>query len=433
MLEFKRLGRTHSQLQGGPLPFLARTGQFDGQRLAELRPHNFLPATKQSAKAQRFAVERGNRDFSQRRSEGSRSHGQPGSYSLYRCRASMINNPPFIAPALLAWYDRHQRRLPWRALPGEPRDPYRIWLSEIMLQQTGVATVIPYFERFISIWPNVRALTAAPLDHILREWAGLGYYARARNLHACARSIVADWQGEFPRTYADLLSLTGIGPYTAGAIAAIAYDLPHAAVDGNVERVVARLAALATSLPAVKPEIRRLIGQLVPAERAGDFAQALMDLGAMICTPANPKCLLCPLKDVCAAYASGEPARYPLRLKKAEKSIRYGHIFWLENRTGAVYLRRRPDQGLLGGMMEFPSTEWLPRLSKPKPPWIADWQTLPGVVRHTFTHFHLELIVHRTVLKENQVVSGLWLPPSRFVEIALPTLMRKVVDHVQRL
>jgi A/G-specific adenine glycosylase len=340
-----------------------------------------------------------------------------------------MNNFPYISSALLEWYDRHRRQLPWRALPGEPREPYRIWLSEIMLQQTVVAAVIPYFQRFVAAWPRVEDLAAAPLDDILREWAGLGYYARARNLHRCAQTIVAEHGGQFPQTIEGLLSLPGIGPYTAGAIAAIAFDLPHAAVDGNVERVVSRLAALATPLPAVKPEIRRLAEQLVPHRRAGDFAQALMDLGATICTPASPKCLLCPLNTVCAAYVEGTPANYPRRLKKSLKPTRYGHIFWLEDKQENVLLRRRPEQGLLGGMMEFPSSPWLPQPSKMQPLYKADWRTLPETVLHTFTHFHLELTVHAATIAIRPEPPGIWLPPARFAEVALPTVMRKVANH----
>jgi A/G-specific adenine glycosylase len=343
-----------------------------------------------------------------------------------------MNQPVPLSGPLLAWYDRHRRTLPWRALPGEARDPYRIWLSEIMLQQTVVAAVIPYFERFIAKWPTIADLASAPLDDVLREWAGLGYYARARNLHRCAQVIVNDHGGRFPQNLDGLLALPGIGAYTAGAIAAIAFDLPYAAVDGNVERVLSRLARLETPLPAVKPEIRRLAEQLVPPARAGDFAQALMDLGATICTPTSPKCLLCPLNTTCLAYQEGMPAAYPRRLKKADKPTRYGHIFWIRDKGGNVLLRRRPEQGLLGGMMEFPSSPWLPTPHDFKPLFPADWQQLPGIVRHTFTHFHLELSIHTVIIASPGDQIGIWLPPSRFAEIALPTVMKKVATHAIR-
>src|SRR5579864_5767704 len=304
------------------------------------------------------------------------------------------HRPP--AAALLAWYDRHRRDLPWRAPPGRRPDPYRVWLSEIMLQQTSVATVGPYFGRFMARWPEVSALAAASLDEVLHLWQGLGYYARARNLHACARVVAERHGGQFPRTSAELRGLPGIGDYTAAAIAAIAFDEPAAAVDGNVERVMARLFAVADPLPAAKPRLRSLAAALVPRRRAGDFAQALMDLGAVICTSRRPRCVLCPWRQDCAAAASGIAESLPARAEKPERPLRYGILFWLARGDGAVLLRRRPERGLLGGMIELPSTEWRAA------PWgaaeaiaaapvTAAWTALPGAVRHGFTHFRLEL------------------------------------------
>ena len=335
-----------------------------------------------------------------------------------------------IQKDLLRWYDVHQRRLPWRALPGQSPNPYRVWLSEIMLQQTVAATVIPYFQKFVAKWPTVQDLAAAPLDAVLTEWAGLGYYARARNLHKCAGVVVCDHGEVFPCTINELLKLPGIGVYTAGAIAAIAFDRPEAAVDGNVERVTARLAAIETPLPAAKPELRQVAAGLVPRNRAGDFAQALMDLGATICTPTSPKCLACPLTAHCAAYAIGNPSRWPLRTSKPQKPTRYGQVYWAIDEDGAVLVRRRAESGLLGGMIEFPSTGWSGPAEE-TPPFEAAWQAVPGRVRHSFTHFHLELELLTATLSGGRQ-AGIWVTPDRFGEIALPSVMRKVAGHAAR-
>ena len=339
-----------------------------------------------------------------------------------------------LAPALLAWYDRHRRTLPWRALPGAHPDPYRVWLSEIMLQQTTVATVGAYFDRFVTRFPTVEALAAAALDEVLHAWQGLGYYARARNLHACARAIVSEHGGHFPDTEEGLRALPGIGAYTAGAIAAIAFDRKAAAVDGNVERVIARLAALETPLPAVKPEIRALVETLVPEQRAGDFAQAAMDLGATICTPRSPKCILCPWQVACRARALGRAEELPRRREKAAKPTRRGTAFWVVRPDGSVLLRRRPDSGLLGGMIEVPSTQWREGRSseidvKQAAPVRASWVRIPGTVRHTFTHFHLELAVLTGEASAKAKGEGFWVPLDRLSEQALPTVMKKVVSH----
>ncbi|MSP89731.1 MAG: A/G-specific adenine glycosylase [Alphaproteobacteria bacterium] len=340
--------------------------------------------------------------------------------------------PLAIARPLLAWYDRHRRRLPWRAPPGETPDPYRVWLSEIMLQQTTVAAVGPYFERFFARWPDVSALAEAPVEDVMRAWAGLGYYARARNLHACARTVAAEHGGQFPTDEAGLRALPGIGPYTAAAIAAIAFDRRATAVDGNIERVIARLFALATPLPRVKPELRRLAATLAPARRCGDYTQAMMDLGATVCTSRAPKCPICPLARMCAARAGGLAEDLPRRAPKPVRPLRHGIAFWAIAPDGAVLLRRRPARGLLGGMMEVPSTDWRAERWSPidaaaEAPVRAKWRALPGIVRHGFTHFELELMV---LVGRAAKGEGAWWPIDRLAEAGLPSVMRKIVRHV---
>ncbi|MFO1122662.1 MAG: A/G-specific adenine glycosylase [Hyphomicrobiales bacterium] len=341
------------------------------------------------------------------------------------------------AARLLDWYDRHARVLPWRAPPGTEADPYRVWLSEIMLQQTTVPAVKAYFERFVTLWPSVEALARAPLDEVLKAWAGLGYYARARNLHACARTVIERHGGRFPESEAELRALPGIGPYTAGAIAAIAFGGRHAAVDGNVERVISRWRAIETPLPRSKPEIRAIAQDLVPARRAGDFAQAMMDLGATLCTPRSPDCLICPWADDCIGRQRGIQAELPRKEPKAGVPTRRGVAYWVERGDGAVLLRRRPEKGLLGGMLEVPSSAWagtLPEDMTSAAPLDARWRELPGIVRHTFTHFHLEL----AVLKAESATDGAlrddgdyrWVARRDLAGEALPTVMRKVVALV---
>ncbi|HEX3884219.1 MAG TPA: A/G-specific adenine glycosylase [Stellaceae bacterium] len=336
--------------------------------------------------------------------------------------------------ALLDWYDRHRRDLPWRAPPGRRPDPYRVWLSEIMLQQTTVYTVGPYFDRFVARWPDVFALAAASLDDVLVEWQGLGYYARARNLHRCARAVAEGDGGVFPDTVEGLRELPGIGAYTAAAIAAIAFDRRAAAVDGNVERVVARAYAVTEPLPGCKPRLRALAETLVPPRRAGDFAQAAMDLGATICTPRRPRCVLCPWRDDCAAARAGIAETLPARAEKPERPLRHGTVFWLTRPDGAVLLRRRPEEGLLGGMIEVPSTPW--RASPwedsdalPSAPTPAAWTRLPGIVQHGFTHFRIDLTVLAATTAEPP--DGIWAPLDRLGEYALPTLTKKVVAHAR--
>jgi A/G-specific adenine glycosylase len=311
-------------------------------------------------------------------------------------------------------------------------DAYRVWLSEIMLQQTTVAAVKDYFARFVGLWPTVETLAAAPLDDVLKAWAGLGYYARARNLHACARLVVSRYEGRFPDTEAGLRELPGVGPYTAAAIAAIAFDRQAAAVDGNVERVMARLYAVDTPLPQAKPTIRDLALELVPRDRPGDFAQALMDLGATICTPRAANCLICPWTSACLARQRGLTDVLPRKAAKPAQPLRVGIAFWVE-RDGHVLLRRRPERGLLGGMMEIPSTDWqsqLPHKPLEAAPVAARWRHKAGRIEHVFTHFRLELEIWRAfALQDATVPDGnyRWVPVSELAGEALPSVMRKIV------
>ncbi|HTR84419.1 MAG TPA: A/G-specific adenine glycosylase [Reyranella sp.] len=342
------------------------------------------------------------------------------------------------ASRLLEWYDRHRRTLPWRAPAGQRTPPYLVWLSEIMLQQTTVATVGDYFVKFMTRWPTVEALAAAPLDEVLSAWAGLGYYARARNLHACARTVTERHGGHFPETKAELLSLPGIGPYTAAAIRAIAFDRPASAVDGNVERVIARLYAIETPLPDAKVEINVRAAELVPSERAGDYAQAMMDLGATVCVPRTPRCVICPLMNGCEARKRGIAEELPRRAPKADKPTRRGLAFVLSNRDGAILLRKRPAKGLLGGMDEVPSSAWREgKLSiasaMKEAPVPANWKVLEGGVRHTFTHFHLELTVARATAATSRLAKlapgSDWVTIDQMEARALPTVMRKIIAH----
>jgi A/G-specific adenine glycosylase len=337
--------------------------------------------------------------------------------------------------ALLAWYDRHARVLPWRARRGERSDPYRVWLSEIMLQQTTVKAVAPYYARFLSLWPTVTALAQADLDDVLRAWAGLGYYARARNLHACAIAVVERHAGIFPDTLNGLRALPGIGDYTAAAVAAIAFDGAAVPVDGNVERVVTRLFAVEEVLPAAKPTIKERATSLLPLQRAGDFAQGLMDLGATICTPKKPACALCPWNDVCAARARGDHETFPRKAPKREGRLRRGAAFVVLRADGSVLLRTRPDKGLLAKMTEVPGSEWSHdfdvKAGLDAAPLKATWRRLPGVVRHVFTHFPLELTVFvAQVARSTAAPKGArWVKLSEAAEEALPNVMRKVLAH----
>ncbi|MDP1626761.1 MULTISPECIES: A/G-specific adenine glycosylase [Alphaproteobacteria] len=366
-------------------------------------------------------------------------------------KAKEISGKAAAAP-LLAWYDKHARVLPWRAQKGERADPYVVWLSEIMLQQTTVATVGPYFKGFLKRWPNVEALAGAPQEEVMKAWAGLGYYSRARNLHACAKAVSSVHGGKFPDTVEGLERLPGIGPYTAAAIAAIAFGRAATVVDGNVERVVARLFEIETPLPAAKPEIREKARTLTPEARTGDFAQAMMDLGATVCTPRSPACNRCPINDLCDARAAGTQDLLPARAPKKPRPTRRGACFWLML-DGHVWLRRRPDKGLLGGMLEVPGTPWDERdchrtvidLSQGEnraprgvagevldhAPMAAEWRLVPGLVEHTFTHFHLELEVFTATTRKKLIPGreGMWVPLEEVAGEALPTVMRKVAAH----
>jgi A/G-specific adenine glycosylase len=375
-------------------------------------------------------------------------------------------NPPAIAktarqrgasgahlrPALLLdWYDRHRRRLPWRPLAGERADPYRVWLSEIMLQQTGVKTVGPYFEKFIARWPDVEAMGRASLDDVLRMWAGLGYYSRARNLHACAVAVLRDHGGAFPDTEEGLRTLPGIGPYTAAAIAAIAFDRHTMPVDGNIERVVSRLYAVEESLPQAKPLIQQLAATLLRPSRAGDSelragdvksragdsAQALMDLGSTICTPKKPACALCPLNEDCLSRARGDQESFPRKAPKKAGELRRGAAF-VVTRGGELLVRTRPEKGLLGGMTEVPNSEWLAAqddkralTQAPALKGVARWQRKAGIVTHVFTHFPLELVVYTAdVPARSAAPNGMrWVPVAMLKDEALPNVMRKVIAH----
>lgn len=336
---------------------------------------------------------------------------------------------------LLAWYDRHRRVLPWRARPGERPDPYRVWLSEIMLQQTTVQAVKPYYEAFLARFPTVEALAEAPSEAVMQAWAGLGYYSRARNLHACAKAVVERHGGRFPADEEALRALPGIGVYTAAAVAAIAFDVPAAAVDGNVERVATRLYAIEAPLPAAKPAIREAARALVTEARPGDFAQALMDLGATICTPRRPACALCPWMASCAARAAGTQESFPRKEKKAPRETRIGAAFVAERADGAILLRTRPPTGLLGGMAEPPGGEWRADYALSRAildaPVEARWRRLPGVVRHVFTHFPLEVTVfHARLAADSQAPEGMrFTPRAELAQEPLPSVMKKVLAH----
>jgi len=337
-----------------------------------------------------------------------------------------------VARALLDWYDAHARDLPWRVSPadraaGVRPDPYRIWLSEVMLQQTTVATVGAYFATFTGRWPDVGALAAAPREDVLSAWAGLGYYARARNLHACAQVVVAEHGGAFPRTEAELRALPGVGLYTAAAIAAIAFDEAATVVDGNVERVMARLHATHAPLPGAKKQLYALAATLTPDARPGDYVQAVMDLGATVCTPRNPACARCPLAGTCEGRARGIAATLPVKTPKKARPTRIGTCYLAHRADGAVLLTTRPDTGLLGGMAELPGTDWAEEPPAPAPPLPAEWRAM-GEVRHTFTHFHLILTVMRADLPLDAVPNrGRWTPAARLEDAALPTVMRKAL------
>lgn len=341
-----------------------------------------------------------------------------------------------VSRKLLGWYDRNARRLPWRVGPadravGERPDPYRVWLSEVMLQQTTVAAVRSYFEAFVARWPTVQDLAAAPEAEVMKAWAGLGYYSRARNMKATA-DLVAARGGRFPGSAAELMELPGIGGYTASAIAAIAFDEAAAVVDGNVERVIARLFGIDSPLPGAKEAIRAHQARLTPPERPGDYAQAMMDLGATICTPKRPACALCPLDTDCRAFAMGNPERYPVKAAKAARPTRRGIAFVAVRADGAILLRRRAPEGLLGGMTEVPGSDWPDKAGTGAgaPPLPATWLAVAATVVHVFTHFRLELSVHRADFAAGVAApeGHWWSPPPELPGEALPSVMKKAIE-----
>jgi A/G-specific adenine glycosylase len=459
MLQFDRVCALYPDGKDAGGFRVVAAGPYETQRLgsaSKLRPNDVFPVRNdvdggeplpRERRLQRSVDKVGKR-------LGSASYGlvqgvalcQSECMTLAGPKRAVRRNPAIPSPSpatLLAWYDRNRRDLPWRARPGETPDPYRVWLSEIMLQQTRVETVVRYYGRFLRRFPTIEELAAARQDTVLKLWAGLGYYARARNLHACARTVVARHGGRFPSTEEELRALPGIGAYTAAAIAAIAFGSKAAPVDGNIERVVARLFAVATSLPAGKPELRSLAAALVPDKRAGDFAQAMMDLGATICAPKRPSCGVCPWRHDCAALLEGRPERFPLRAPKREGQLRRGAAYVVRRTDGAVLVRRRPPNGLLGGMVEVPTTEWRPDFEPARSD--ADkvvalgsggvvWRALPGVVRHVFTHFPLELSVFSAdVGKRTRAPKGMRFVAAAALDAeALPSLMRKVIAHAAR-
>lgn len=334
---------------------------------------------------------------------------------------------------LLDWFSRHRRVMPWRAAKGRRADPYHVWLSEIMLQQTTVATVGPYFLKFVGRWPTVNALAAAKLDDVLAAWAGLGYYARARNLHKCAITVANDHGGRFPQTIEGLLELPGIGPYTAAAIASIAFDRPAVAVDGNVERVVSRFFAIQEPLPLSKETIRAKAALLAKdSDSPGDFTQAFMELGATVCTPRQPKCGLCPWASACAGKAAGIAAELPRKLAKPAKPLRYGRVFWIRDARGRFLIHKRKGTGLYEGLYQLPTTDWLDDRAAarrlPPPVRLAGMAPLGAEVRHSFTHFDLFLEIwtgrHG---KAAPLAESAWILPENIDSYALPTLMKKAI------
>ena len=342
-----------------------------------------------------------------------------------------------LSSNLLEWYDINARPMPWRTPPADKKagvrpDPYRVWLSEVMLQQTTVAAVKEYFNRFTTRWPTVSDLAAAQDGDVMGEWAGLGYYARARNLLKCARAVVNDHGGVFPADHAALLKLPGIGPYTAASLSSIAFDLRHVVVDGNVERVMSRFYDIHTPLPSSKPELTAKAEALTPTSRTGDYAQAVMDLGATICTPKSPACGICPWHDPCLARKAGTALELPKKTPKKAKPVRHGTVYLAQRADGAWLLERRPDKGLLGGMLGWPGSDWIDTIEpRPEgtPPSVGNWQIVEGEVRHTFTHFHLILTVMTASVTTD--TNGFFVEPQDFRPSDLPTVMRKAFDLIR--
>ena len=345
-------------------------------------------------------------------------------------------NPSQLRDSLLAWYDRYSRDLPWRLKSGKIPDPYRVLLSEIMLQQTTVASVIPYYQAFLARWPTLVDLAAAYLDDVLHAWQGLGYYSRARNLHKCARTVRDDHGGDLPTTEAALRKLPGIGPYTSSAIAAIAFDRAHVPVDGNVERVLARMFGVQEPLPAAKQRLRTIATGLATSRRAGDYAQAIMDLGATVCTPRNPSCLVCPWRWGCRGNDLGVAKDLPRRAPKPERPVRFAATFIITAADGALFLERRPEDGLLGGLMQVPLSPWCDQelsmeAAVRAAPISAKWCQLAGTVHHGFTHFavRFSLFSGRAKRSDRRLRNGIWSAPGQLGEHALPTMVKKIISH----
>jgi A/G-specific adenine glycosylase len=331
-----------------------------------------------------------------------------------------------LSRKLLKWYDDNHRHLPWRANPGEIPNPYHVWVSEIMLQQTTVPTVINYFNRFIKKWPTIQDLAQASLDDVLHAWQGLGYYSRARNLHKCAKILEAEYNCVIPKLNSSLLNLPGIGSYTASAIQSIAYDIPSAVVESNIERIISRLFVINTPLPQAKKIIKNKMEELTPKKRSGDFAQALMDLGADICSPKNPKCNKCPIQNYCTAYKKKTMETYPIKPKKETKPEKYGYVYVILNNKQQVLLEKRPNKGLLGGMIGFPTSEWETKKPEKDSLHYAKYSNLyitKQIVSHTFTHFHLFLTI---VIGKSDTSDGIWEDENKLQNHAIPTLMKKV-------
>ena len=352
----------------------------------------------------------------------------------------MSADPAWLRQELLDWYDREGRALPWRIRPedragGAKPDAYAIWLSEIMLQQTTVPHATPYWQKFLKAWPRVEDLANAPREDVMAAWAGLGYYARARNLHACAQMVAHDYGGQFPDTIEALRALPGIGEYTSHAIAAAAFNRPANVVDGNVERAISRLYALETPLPKSKKEIRTLAGEIADPVRLHDYAQAIMDLGAVVCSPKSPSCLTCPWQSPCLAQKTGNPTQFPTKMPKKAKPLRRGHVFIL-HRAGQLYVRPRPDAGLLGGMLECPGTDWIEGEAPSRDiaaSFQAEW-IQADAVRHVFTHFELSLAVWVSEAPESYRPNvGHWVDMDNVKAMGLPSVMAKAVRSALKL
>jgi A/G-specific adenine glycosylase len=334
---------------------------------------------------------------------------------------------------MLRWYDENKRRLPWRANTDVPPVPYHVWLSEIMLQQTTVAAVIPYFEKFVDKWPSVEDLANAPRDEIMQNWAGLGYYARARNLHKCAKVVAQEYKGVFPDDIKTLKSLPGIGDYTSAAIRSIAFDKDATVVDGNVERVMARYYCVKDPLPGSKKQLKELAHILSDGrkDRAGDYAQALMDLGATVCTPKSPSCGLCPLQKKCEAHKAGLQAELPAKVKKKDSPKKHGYVYWIENKEGKVLLERRPDTVMLGHMVGLPTSSWIDIKSDiPVPNFVSDSEPLDQFVLHSFTHFDLKLFGFKAVVHNLPSDDFFWEDKDKLSNVGFPTLFKKFVNQM---